>query len=281
MDDISSMYVWVPRFKYRVFNILGEDNVDSYDAYNKGIDISFENLTSSSGLIYCDGVSCYKDSLKTIKVTSDDNGKYYTHPAFSNTTKELTGMWVSKYELSENGASKSGNKALTNNNLSSYFKQVKNMDSNNNYHVIKNTEWGAIVYLTHSKYGLCNNSKCNDIGINPTNISGSEPTDSTTGNIYGIFDMAGGVKEYTMGNISDNNSLNLANSHFNEVPLGTDDYDLYLPNTFILGDATKELLHNDSKLDYSNNWILRNGFTSYQSINDVGNDTISTRIVTK
>ena len=32
-EDIASMFVWIPRFKYKVWNVLGEDNVDSYDAY--------------------------------------------------------------------------------------------------------------------------------------------------------------------------------------------------------------------------------------------------------
>ena len=100
-DDISSMYVWIPRFKYRVFNILGASNVDTYDAYHKGIDITFENLTASSGTIYCEKTTCYSDNLKTIAVTDNDNNKYYTHPAFHNTDEELTGLWVSKYEISD------------------------------------------------------------------------------------------------------------------------------------------------------------------------------------
>ena len=122
--DVLSMYVWIPRFKYRVFNILGENSVDTYDAYNKGIDISFENLTASSGTIYCSGTECYSDSLKTVKVINSDNGKYYTHPAFSNATSELTGLWVSKYELSN-----SDNTVLTGGYLSDYYKQIKGINS--------------------------------------------------------------------------------------------------------------------------------------------------------
>ena len=34
------------------------------------------------------------------KTTNNDNGKYYTHPAFTTKDKELSGIWVSKYDAS-------------------------------------------------------------------------------------------------------------------------------------------------------------------------------------
>ncbi len=287
-EDILSMFVWIPRFKYRVFNILGEDNVDTYDAYHKGIEVTFENLTASSGVIYCEGSKCYSDSSKTIKVTSNDNGKYYTHPAFSSTTEELDGLWVSKYEITSNAQSKGDSQVLVNDYLSSYYKQIKGIKATGDYHVIKNTEWGSIVYLTHSKYGLCKNNSCKRIGVNDTFISGSELTDSTTGNIYGVFDMAGSAWEYTMGNVSAGNSLNLTDSHFNEMPIGTDDYDLYSKDSFILGDATKELSLGNSNWDNSTiktsdsgNWFIRNSLYGYDLANDVKDNKLSTRIVVK
>ena len=30
--DISSFYVWIPRYKYRTWNITGEENIDTYSA---------------------------------------------------------------------------------------------------------------------------------------------------------------------------------------------------------------------------------------------------------
>ena len=287
-SDILSMYVWIPRFKYKVFNVLGEENTDTYDAYHKGIDIVFENYNASSGTIYCEKNKCYSDNLKTIPVTSNDNGKYYTHPAFSTTSNELTGLWVSKYEVSTGMNCKNGNSVLTDEYLSNYYKQIKNLDNNNDYHVIKNTEWGAILYLAHSKYGLCSGNTCSMVDVNDTLTSGANIKDSTTGNIYGVFDMAGSADEYTMANITSSDSLNLNNSYFNETPLGTDDYDLYLPDSFILGDATKELLLDGNNwfdssisLGVDSNWIVRNSMYGYTSTNDVKDTNISTRIVTK
>ena len=69
---------------------------------------------------------------------------------------------------------------------------------------MKNTEWGAVAYLTHSKYGVNGEEvglKSNgyttgqDSGNNNYNsISGI--TVSTTKNIYGIYDANGGAFEY-------------------------------------------------------------------------------------
>ncbi len=278
-NDISSQYVWIPRFKYKVWNVLGEANTDTYDANHKGIDIAFENLNSSSGTIYCEGTNCYSDIAKTIPVSNNDNGKYYTHPAFDTTTEKLYGIWVSKYEVSNNYEIKNGNNILTNTYLSTYYNQIKNISDTYNYHVIKNTEWGALTYLTHSKYGLCDNNSCKVIGTNNTYISGSELTDTTTGNIYGIFDASGNGSEYTMANITTIDSLNLNNSFFNGTPLGTDDYDLYTPNSFILGDATKEL--SQKNIDTTNNWIIRSNLYDYSTSNDIESNNITTRIVVK
>lgn len=99
-----------------------------------------------------------------------------------------------------------------------------------NSHMIKNSEWGATEYLAYSKYGRNGTeisiNECDGkitgagrgIGNNPIYNSKysvnsetklPEPEQqyngtigqlsSTTGNIYGIYDMAGGISEYIMG----------------------------------------------------------------------------------
>ena len=85
-----------------------------------------------------------------------------------------------------------------------------------NSHMIKNSEWGAVAYLAHSSYGRngheidINNSSDYITGNGGGNVSGkvdatSETANaynteigahaSTTGNIYGIYDMSGGITE--------------------------------------------------------------------------------------
>lgn len=314
--DISSFYVWIPRYKYKLWNVTGTPGIDSYDAYKKGIDIIFENQNESSGVVKCQNNICYSDDLLITKVTNNDNGKYYTHPAFSNYDEELPGLWVSKYEISTDDkecsfnnsqgclsnnlkiTSKPGNTSWRNNYLSYFYQNIKKIDLNNNYHIIKNTEWGALTYLTHSKYGLCQNNQCSTIGVNNTYISGNKTSDSTTANMYGVFDLSGSASEFVMANLADvNNNLTLSNTHFENTIISKDDYDLYQENTFILGDATKEISlessswynNNATFIDKTNNWFIRggigttnnNGIFYYNATTDTNSEYISTRIVIK
>ena len=125
---------------------------------------------------------------------------------------------------------------------------------------------------------------CSEYDTNETYISGNNNKDTTTGNIYGIFDLSGSAMEYTMGNITTDNSLNLDNSFFKDIPIGTDDYDLYQKDSFILGDATKETINWYSTvgtLNSEKSWIVRNNIFGYTSEDDIQNDNITTRIVIK
>ena len=281
-NDISSFYVWIPRYKYRLFNIMGEENTNTYNALNNGIDIVFEKDLTSSGVIYCENNNCFSNIDKTINITSLDNDKYYTHKAFSTTNNELSGIWVSKYEVSlisdNNIESKPGTEVWRNNNLSNYYENIKKISTEENYSIIKNTEWGAITYLTYSKYGICKD-KCQKLDNNNTYISGNNKDDSTTKNIYGVYDMSGSASEYTMSNITNNGTLNIDNSNFKNLIIDTDDYELYEKYTFILGDATKEI--SSSSINPQYEWIIRgnNNIFSYSTSNDIKDNNLTTRIV--
>lgn len=289
--DINSYYVWIPRFKYKLWNATGE-NISSYKAEETGIDIIFEKNTESSGVVHCKDNACYSDDLLITKITKNDNDKYYTHPAFTNGDTELTGFWVSKYEISSNNnqiESKPNNNALVNNSLSDYYQLLKNY--NTNYNIIKNTEWGAITYLSHSKYGVCDNNTCQTISSNNTYISGSNLSDTTTGNNYGVFDMSGSAAEFTMANFSETlNELSLTNSNFKKEEISADKYNLYYQDTFILGDATKELTSTTGTwIDNTNNWLVRGGIAnqknssifSYSATTDTASNYLTTRIIIK
>ena len=309
-SDINEFYVWIPRFKYRLWNVTGEPNISSYDAYTKGIDISFEKNKESGGSIYCKDNICYSDEERTISLTQNDNGKYYTPSSFTN-NEELLGFWVGKYEVSngckDNCLTNSSDLTILpnqeswrNNNLSNYYEAIKG--KGNSYHIIKNSEWGTISYLSHSKYGICSNMKCTEITSNNTYISGKEGKDSTTGNIYGVYDMAGSASEFVMANYTSNNSLALNNSNFKyNVTIPSTDYNLYSGTNFILGDATKEILLSSSNtgawynnysvfIDKVNNWFIRggmagnevgNGIFYYNATNDSPSEYITTRVVVR
>ena len=96
-------------------------------------------------------------------------------------------------------------------NKENNFYGLKTSDNTVDPHMVKNTEWGACAYLSKSKYGketeevFINNSSDYITGNAGNTVSESSaagttnayhtPTGqkaSTTGNIYGIYDMSGG-----------------------------------------------------------------------------------------
>ena len=221
MTDINTMWVWIPRF-----NAATPSNYNGgTQAKPNAIDVTF---------------------VKPNETALD---------AFTFGTKQLSGFWYGKFELSHTTlvsnttANNLGctNETCTNannilikpsvtilryNNISNFFFASRSMEQTGNSfgfvstevdtHMSKNNEWGAVAYLTQSIYGRCTNSTlCVEIGINnnstyktgygaaPGTSSTSSTTNtydttvgmeaSTTGNIYGIYDMAGGLFEYVMG----------------------------------------------------------------------------------
>ena len=270
--DILAFYVWIPRYKYKVWNINKVIGTQSYNAQTTGIDIIFENGSASTGTISC--TYSYAAPSSTAgspnETCTGSNGDYYTHPTFTFGENELKGFWMSKFELSSSnpatGSSYGGGnttsltpRILPNvtswryNNVDYFWKVIYDMQISNNVyglttsrtnvdsHMITNMEWGAVAYLTNSKYGRCANGSCVDVSINSvwdnsdggsnfytyyTTKTGCGPissesisygttcnaynttlgqTASTTGNIYGVYDMSGGAQEYVMGNISKSN----------------------------------------------------------------------------
>ena len=193
-NDIIAFYVWIPRYKYRVWNITrqgGAEDTYAYPAYSTGIEIQFETGTASTGNVECtydvqtNGSATYlSDNCKvngTSVVYGVDNRNYvgeneawYTHPAFTfgiGTDKEKEGFWVGKFETSGTENSTTGIAdtptilpdviSLREQTVSEQFMTAKNFqnylssDSTIDAHMLTNLEWGAVAYLTHSNYGLC------------------------------------------------------------------------------------------------------------------------------
>ena len=268
-EEIDLWYVWIPRYTYTIFN----GNNGSVNPQE--IQIKFENETESSGTVKCiDAVSGSGNSSETC--TDATNGSIkngtstYTHPAFTFGDEQLTGFWVGKFEISG-----STDKITIKPNLSSISNQIpttlsptiqsmnKLYNLNGDSHMIKNMEWGAVAYLSHSKYGTCTNGKCVEVAINSNSnrYTGGGNSDayktnikqSTTQNIYGVYDMSGGSTEYVMGNMVNNKGLPA------DSQLDPKYYDSYTYNTSQsshgrgkLGDATKETISTFG--NYNGGW---------------------------
>ena len=231
-NEPYSMLVWIPRYAYKVTSGW------------------HSNETGTVEIIFIDENNQDRDG-KEYSGTYDSNtgtySDYVVHPAFNYgdyNENKLTGFWVGKFESSNTNCTQdiatgeadyTGNEQLMikanvtswrNITVSNMFITCINLNSSNNIyglnsndnvvdpHLIKNSEWGAIAFLSKSKYGkgeeevyINNNSNyITGIAGDTANSTGSTSIEntcetangqkaSTTGNIYGIYDMAGGAFE--------------------------------------------------------------------------------------
>ena len=314
----GSMWVWIPRYAYKVND-------------NQTFDIKFLIGTTDN---YYDENGQIQTAKRCNRVDEnvDTSTGYTVHPAFTDETeinyrnggwdKELTGIWVAKFEAGyasgnnnatvkassvsysqsnayikavERGQSSDGREAARNwldgiygetvttikyptfqgttysmnyINHNDAFNIAKAMTENGNIyglnsgtdsHLMKNSEWGAVAYLSQSKYGLngidiaINNVNLNSGGTARTNTTGKSGVDSvyavtgcttgtnnavekvttianinsttantavdsiytwnqvngtkasSTGTIYGIYDLSGGMWERTAAYVANEN----------------------------------------------------------------------------
>ena len=239
-EEISLWYVLVPRYKYKKFSNTPKE---------QEISVTFENGTSTTG-----------------------TGENVTHPAFTFGNTELTGFWVGKFEVSGTTSAITIKPNVTSSRsqtLSSFFTAIQNVKTiyginNADSHMLKNMEWGAVAYLKQSKYGL----GTTDIAVNKNSnfYTGGGQSDayktnvaqSTTGNIYGVYDMSGGAWEYVMGNYNDT----ISKAGFSSMPAAKY-YDKYTSSTGKTGDAITETSgwygdHAEFP-DSTDSWFVRGG----------------------
>ena len=106
------------------------------------------------------------------------------------------------------------------------FTKCQSYNSGLNSHMMKNSEWGACAYLSKSIYGINGeiwinpNSSCitgqagNSINASSTTTTNSYTTTngqkaSTTGNVYGVYDMSGGSWEYIASYVNNEQSCDI------------------------------------------------------------------------
>ena len=265
----GNYYVWIPRYAYKI------DKNTSYTTQDGGISykIDIKFLIGTTNKYYDESGNEKEAKIATNAdeiINSTDT--YYVHPAFTFGTQNLEGLWIGKYESSYAGIEKiaivPNATSLRNIKVSTMFSRAQTLSKTNiDAHMLKNTEWGAVAYLTQSKYGRNGTevsvNQCSDhitgvgrgIGTNQIwnstyssdEIEESQRYDgeigklsSTTGNVYGIYDMSGGAYEYVMGVYRTNNSPTIGSSGFTEFP-ESKYYNLYTTkNNSNIGDAIYE-----------------------------------------
>ena len=172
VTELGSMFVWIPRYAY---------NINEYKTEKNG-EGTTQNITNVSFLV--GATNRDKDKNKYSIDYNEDNVEKgaatpkIVHPAFTFGGKNLTGVWVAKFEASMEEAN--NNTTANNNVVDKTVKIIPNAESwryiqvgncfedcinmnkadnkyglneTTNSHLMKNNEWGAVTYLAVSQYG--------------------------------------------------------------------------------------------------------------------------------
>ena len=267
--DILAYFVWIPRYKYKLFNATYASGTSP-----QVIDVTFENGSSSTGTVTCTHGTNGAETCQ-----NKSNGNWYTHPAFTFGDTELKGIWVAKFKTTGSITAptvKPGVSPLNNINISNMYSASKLIRSTNylttnganesDSHMMKNIEWGAVAYLKQSIYGLgitdVEESNSNYTGGGTGNAYKNNGGRSTTGNITGIYDMKEMIVEYMMGNY--NKTAGSSGLTISTVPTEhIDIYSGYSVSASHLGDATGETAgwysNYTSFVDANRPWFARAG----------------------
>lgn len=248
MDDITGMYVWIPRYQYNLKAPYGVEYPSGDGAPN----------VQAPGLI----------NVKFLSTTAAADTNWHIPSAFEFGTSTLTGFWMAKFETSPDSTStcyKTPNDTNCNKDtinayvvpnrhswnyidVANAFKAGLNMSVPKNIHGLKNSqidthmtknaEWGAVSYLSQSEYGIRKlkgaSATAREISDNNyfnnnrfwTGCSAGRPADdssfvttcpaehryshpssaagTTSGTIYGVYDMSGGAWDMVSGVLKDN-----------------------------------------------------------------------------
>ena len=275
IDGIDSYFVWIPRYAYRIVYFKDEASKNEYKNGTITEEEAIEQkkivgYSDSRGIVTAEGkrVDSITSSSNTthIMVSKD----YFTpHPAFLDGTDngfengewddELEGLWIGKYETSRSDATSSsagsgtilkvqpGVQSWRNQTIANLYNSALTYCRELESHMLKNSEWGAVTYLTESAYGRngtevtsnMNNDSITGGGIENEYVSNYNQ--SSTGNIYGTYDLAAGSYEYVAGY----NKLKLSSQSTAIFNGNSDKYSTAYQghsasSTFKYGDATLE-----------------------------------------
>ena len=229
--DENAYFVWIPRYAYKITYFNTQANANNYRA----------NPASTTGIVGYSNIFGFVNESDQLLIESTptnvtgivrtaEYSDYIPHPAFEFDGAKK-GIWVGKYESSGNATTvkiipnTASLRGIKVSNIFTASQGVKATYSlSGDTHMMKNSEWGVVAYLTESKYGrngteiYINNNEDYITGISGGSTDASKSSDttnvyntpngvkaSTTGNIYGVYDMSGGSCEYVAGYIDNSN----------------------------------------------------------------------------
>ena len=206
--------------------------IDEYNQNNSDNQINTREFSSSNNTTTGPReIDIIYEDKSTNKSFGDAVNTYHTHPAFTFGTTELDGIWVGKFETGGTATApliKPDISSLRGQKVSEEFTTAQifgtstyGMTSNVDAHMMKNSEWGAVAYLSHSRYGAnreiyINNSSGCYTGRSGGNVGGStaintvytSQTSTSKSNTYGFYTWDGYLLEYNTNTKSTTRDLN-------------------------------------------------------------------------
>ncbi len=200
MSDINTMFVWIPRYSYSIRTTFGEGGTSASNPGHimiKFIDRTVEEL----GDAFYASTPLAGDWRTHPAFWWDQN-----NDDIKQTTEFLNGIWVSKFEVSPSSACTAGTTVnagcdiltidpfilpnalawrgvrlstawtVVNTNMNGATGNTKYGFPNAtgfNAHMMKNTQWGAIAYLTQSLYGKYGNPNFATVPLKEVYINNS------------------------------------------------------------------------------------------------------------
>ena len=274
----GSMWVWIPRFAYSITSA----------GYHK-------STATEISIEFMKGTRNETTSGRTSFNNASGQGNWNIHPAF-NYGQPVSGLWVAKFEASNsNGKIKvqPGVQSWRSITVDSIYTNCINYNKTLNSHMMKNDEWGAVAYLSRSKYGkndevTINSNSSYYTGGGSGNTYVNNGAQSTTGNVWGVYDMSGGAWEYVAAYVNNGNTnltkygaslVNSSDARTKNVytKASSDSYENnYQQNKGVYGDAVYETstsgngttswYSDRSDFPYTGGpFFLRGGYCSYGS----------------
>ncbi len=232
LEDINTMWVWVPRFSYTIKGSYGKQEAGRTTTPSQAlpgeIDVKFISKETIEN-----GSAQYTDSV---------NETWRTPDGFTFDHKQLSGFWVGKFELTGNATGSCENESCdisnltikpnelskTNLDVTGFFFTVRSMQKSKNpygfdetsqntinIHMFKNSEWGVVAYLSQSKYGKYGNNlyqgaekqvKINNCSQYKTGIGATTQNEASSAtsctNPENLYDGKYGMSASTTGNIT-------------------------------------------------------------------------------
>ena len=250
-SNIESYFVWIPKYSYQIWDLGNYSSLTSISNKTQEIKIKF-GTSNTSDSVSGECITPFENNQGIAGSSGNCKvGDYMTHPAFLSF--DTNGLWVGKFETGYDGATTTAAAQVNsvdtskiiikpnvyswrNINVGNMFKNSYDYQRELDSHMMKNTEWGSVAYLQHSKYGSGASVRINNNSAHITGYAGTEePTlgyaggtstagnriestalgvdatysvnylnskslvASTTNNYSGIYDMSGGAWEYVMG----------------------------------------------------------------------------------